>query len=330
MKTLTKIFTLCTVLIGFLVAGRMDAHAAAQGKRLALLVGPTQDKYIGSWTSTFTEAAASKGMVVTVLSSPFDPALQAQQLDDAIAQKYDAILVQTMSQKAVVPPLMRAKGARIPVFTIITEFPGNESADLYVSYLGANSTRMGALAGDMLGKAMTASGRVKAKIAVVAGSMAEGNAPMRMVGFRSALSKFPGVEIVAVEDAKWNPAQAERATGQLLARFSAQGGLDGIYGMNDVMANGVVQAATAAGVKLGEGKGSLIVVGGNCMAPGIKNIESGKMAATVLMVPAEEAKLAAAKIQEFFDGKQLEKRIFIDHDIITKANVSKYADACSY
>lgn len=330
MKNLLKTMFACSAMLAALLAMPVHAQAGAQGKRIALLVGPTQDKYIGAWTKTFSDAAAAKGMKVSVFSSPYDPALQAQQIDDAIAQKFDALLVQTISQKAIMPPLMRAKAAKTPVFTIISEFPGNDAVDLYVSYLGTNSTRLGELAGEAIGKALTASGRPNAKIAVIAGSMAEGIAPMRMAGFRRALSKYPGIEVAALEDVKWNPAVAERTAGQLLARFAGQGGLDGIYGMNDSLANGAIQAASAASVKLGTEKGSLTVVGGNCQSPGIKNIQSGRMAATVLMVPAAEANLASQKVQEFFDGKSLEKKIFVEHEIITKANVGKFAGICSY
>jgi ribose transport system substrate-binding protein len=330
MTCIALLSALLSALFGALFAATAHAQTGPAGKRIALLVGPTQDKYIGAWTKTFIDAAAAKGMKVNVFSSPYDPAMQAQQIDDAIAQKFDALLVQTISQKAVIPPLMRAKAAKVPAFTIISEFPGNEAADLYISYLGTNSTWLGALAGDAMGKALTARGKPNAKIAVIAGSMAEGIAPMRMNGFRRALAKYPGIEIASLEDVKWNPAVAERTAGQLLARFAGQGGLDGIYGMNDSLANGAIQAASAAGVKLGTEPGALTIVGGNCQAPGIRNIEAGRMAATVLMVPAEEAKLAAQKVQEFFDGKALEKKIFIEHEIITKANVGKFADACSY
>ena len=306
------------------------AQSSAQGKRVALLVGPTQDKYIGSWTKAFTDAATPKGIAATLFSSPFDPALQAQQVDDAIAQKFDMLVVQTISQKAIVPALARAKAAKIPVVLIISEFPGNDASDLYLSYIGTNSGRLGELAGEAIGKAMTASGRPNAKIVAITGSMAEGIAPMRMDGMKRALARYPGVHIVAIEDVKWNPAQAERTAGQVLARFSAQGGLDGIYGMNDSLANGAIQAAVAAGVKLGTDKGSLTIVGGNCQAPGVKNLQDGKMAATVRMIPAEEARLAAAKIQEFFEGKPLEKRHYIEHEIITSANLATSAAACSY
>ena len=41
------------------------------------------------------------------------------------------------------------------------------------------------------------------------------------------------VQIVAVEDAKWQTDLSERIAGQLFARYAAQGGLDVIYGMPD-------------------------------------------------------------------------------------------------
>jgi len=306
------------------------AAAATPAKRLALLVGPTENNYIGSWVTHFTEDAHGAGFGVDVFTSPWNPALQAQQIDDAVAHKYDLILIESISQAAVVPALIRAKAAGVPVFMVISELGEKQFADLYVTYIGENSRRLGELAGQALGTAMSATGRTDTKVAAVVGSMAEGVAPARMEGFRAALAKYPDIHIVAVEDAKWDPALAERATGQLLARFAAQGGVDAIYGMNDVMANGVIQAASAAGVKLGTARGSLAVVGGNCMAVGIRNLKAGRMISTVLMVPADEAELATRRVKDFFDGKPLGKSNYIDHEIITQENVAKFARACSY
>ena len=72
-------------------------------------------------------------------------------------------------------------------------------------------------------KALKESGRTNAKIAVMAGSMAEGKAPMRDKAFRDAIAKQPGLEVVVTEDVKWNPGVGERVAGQLLARFAGAG-----------------------------------------------------------------------------------------------------------
>src|SRR5262249_57573343 len=90
------------------------------------------------------------------------------------------------------------------------------------------------------------------------------------------------------------------------------------------------QGGEWAGVKVGTGRGDLIVVGGNCQAPGVKNIETGKQAATLLMLPVEEGKITATKVKEFFEGKKPDKITFLPTETITKANLAKYAQPCSY
>ena len=60
-----------------------NTASAENTKTIALLVGPTQDAFIGTWVATFEAGAKAQGMDVSVFSSPFDPALQARQFDDA-------------------------------------------------------------------------------------------------------------------------------------------------------------------------------------------------------------------------------------------------------
>jgi ribose transport system substrate-binding protein len=311
-------------------ASPTNALADAKGKRVALLVGPMQDAFIGNWAKTFTADAEKAGMKVSVFSSPFDPALQVQQLDDVIAQKFDMILIQTISQQAVLPALERAKAAKIPVVTIISKFPEGVAEDLYVTYVGENSVRLGELAAEALGNLLKEGGREKAKIVAITGSIAEGVGMLRMNGFKNGIKKFPDVTLVAEQDVKWNPVAGEKAAGQIIARFASQGGVDGMYGMNDVLANAIIQAATSAGVKLGTEKGAIIVVGGNCQAPGITNFQAGKESATVLMLPVRAATMAVEEVKKIFDGQKVPKATYETHEIITKDNLAKYAGACSY
>jgi len=313
-------------LLGLLAAPALEAQAQAAGKRVALFQGPQQDQYLGAWGKSFTEAATKAGLKVTLFASPFDPALQAQQLDDAIAQKFDLFVVQILSQKAIIPPLTRVKAAKIPVILNIVPMFGNEGQDLYVSFVGFEQSGMGKMAGEVL---MNAINRKGAKVAVVSGSLNEGLAPVRAAAFKEAVTKAGG-EVVAIEDAMWNPANGERITGQLLARYAAQGGLDGIYGMNDVLANSVVQAAESAGVKLGTAKGSLAVVGGNCLTPGVKNIESGKMVGSLVAVPTEEGRATAARAVDLLSGKTLPKQVYLPIEPLTQANLAKHKATCTF
>ena len=162
-------------------------------------------------------------------------------------------VVQIISQKAIIPVLTRVKNANIPVVLVVAPMVGNENnaQELFLTHVGYDDVTFGRMIGEAMVKAQKDAGRTKAKIAILAGSMAEGKAPLREQAFRDAITKNPGMEVVVTEDVKWSPAVGERAAGQLLARFAPQGGLDGFYGMNDVVANGAIQAAEAAGVKVG-------------------------------------------------------------------------------
>lgn len=314
---------------GLLAASALAASSAwAQGgKHVAFLDGPIADKYVGAMTSNFTATAKAEGLQVSVVQSPFDPALQARQLDDAIAQKADLIVLMIMSQKALIPALTRAKQAHIPVVLINTPIP---QTDLFTAFVGEDSNLMGSYPAKAIGDVLKKNGRTPAKVAIIAGSMDEGIAPARVAAFKTEIAKYSGVSLVAVEETHWAPPEAERAAGQLLARFSGQGGLDAIYAMNDALANGAVQGAESAGVKLGTNKGELIVVGGNCLAPGIQDIEQGKMYATIHWTPINLGRDTAKTVKKILSGETVPKRQSRGIEIITKANVDKYKADCTF
>ena len=100
--------------------------------------------------------------------------------------------------------------------------------------------------------------------------------------------------------------------------------------MNDPLANGAVQAAQSAGVKLGTGKGELVVVGGNCLAMGIADIEQGSMYATLYWTPINMGRDTANTVKKILDGQSVPKKQSRSLDIITKANVAKYKTECTF
>jgi len=321
----SRMLALCAGLTALVTVAAPQAQAA--GKKVAFLDGPIADKYIGAMTNSFTSTAKAAGLDVSVVQSPFDPALQARQLDNAIAQKADLIVLMIMSQKALVPALTRAKAAKIPVVLINTPIP---QTDLFTAFVGENSDWMGSYPAKAIGDELKKQGRSPAKVAIIAGSMDEGIAPARVAAFKKEIAKYPGVSLVAVEETHWAPPEAERAAGQLLARFSGQGGLDAIYAMNDALANGAVQGALSAGVKLGTGKGELMIVGGNCLAPGIQDIEQGKMYATMYWTPTNLGRDTAKTVADILAGKQVPKRQSRPIEIVTKADLAKYKADCTF
>lgn len=304
-----------------------SAMAQPQGKRIAYLTATTSNPFIAALASTIEKDSAAAGMQATVMTSPYDAALQSQQISDALAQKFDAIVVTPVSERGIVPALGLAKRAGVPVF-IVNSPIAKGSDDLYNSFIGEDHEVLGRLAGEALIEAVK--GRQNVKVALVTGSLAEGVAPRRLAGFKAAVAANPEIKIVATEDAKWDTAASERIAGQLFARFAAQGGLDAVYGMADNVAHGVIQAAKAAGVPLGTGKGQLVVVSSNCMKFGVDHIRAGLQYSTATQMPVRTGKAAVAAVVSHFQGKQVPKHNYLPMTVIAKHNVEQFAAACTY
>jgi ribose transport system substrate-binding protein len=317
-------------LFAFLFASLPHVAAASpDGKRVMLLGTANTNPYIGAWTSTFVRVATQAGMKVTNLSSNYDAAVQSQQVDDAIAQKFDMIVIVYVNDQAIIPALTRAKAANIPVVLVVTPLK-KEYDDLFTSYVGTDHSELGRLAGESMVKGLKAEGKTKAQIVAVTGIAQQLNVQARIAAFKEVLAKNPGFDLVAAEDGKWNTALTEKITGELLVRFNARGGVDGVFAMADNQATGAIQAIESAGLKVGVANKGIVVVGSNCMKDGVLNIRSGKQFATATQIPTEEADVAAKKIAAFFNGQNMQKYELVPVHGITRENIDKFATGCSY
>lgn len=307
------------------------SHAAdeSKGKKIAFLQTLATHPYVVATTRSFRTRAEALGMEVTFFTSMLDAALQAQQIDDAIARKFDLVVVVPTSEQGVVPALVRAKQAGVPV-VIVNNTPKDGTEELYLSFVGQDQTAMGRLAGGAMLNALKDSGRVGGKVAMITGALQQGIAPRRVAGFREAARANPKVEIVAVEDARWDTATSERIAGQLYARFAASGGLDAVYGMADNQAAAAIRAAEAAGIAVSGKPKQLVVIGGNCLKEGLDAIKAGKMQATITQIPTELGVRAADVINEYFSGKKPPKEVLLPLAMVTKANVAQWEAPCTY
>jgi ribose transport system substrate-binding protein len=307
------------------------AHAAAEskGKKIAFLQTLATHPYVVATTKAFRGRAEALGMEVTFFTSMLDAALQAQQIDDAIARKFDLVVVVPTSEQAVVPALARAKQAGVPV-VIVNNTPKADTEELYLTFVGQDQTEMGRLAGEAMLNALKDSGRTGGKVAMITGALQQGIAPRRVNGFQEALKENPKVQIVAVEDARWDTATSERIAGQLYARFAATGGLDAVYGMADNQAVAAIRAAEAAGIAVGGNPSQLIVIGGNCLKEGLDAIKAGKMQSTITQIPTELGVHAADTINDYFSGKKLPKEELLPITTVTKANLAQWEAPCTY
>ncbi len=322
-----KLLVRALVAAGLAALAAAPVSAATQGKRIANIVTSTKNPFVAALSSTLEKEGEALGMKVLTLNTNYDAAVQAQQINEAVAQKYDMITLLPLDPRAVVPALTRAKEAGVPV--VLVNSPIDPAYDdLFLSFVGEDHEVLGRIAGETLIKAVK--DRKSAKTAIISGTMSESTPQMRLKGFKEAVQKEPKIQIVATEDAHWDMANSERIAGQLFARYAAQGGLDAMYVMADNMAHGVIQAAKAAEIPLGTADGKLVLVSLTCMKFGIDHIRAGEQYSTATQMPARTGKAAIELIAAHFNGQSVPKRKILPMEAITKDNVETYAAACTY
>ncbi|MBN9085150.1 MAG: sugar ABC transporter substrate-binding protein [Rhizobiales bacterium] len=301
--------------------------AVAQEKRVAHITVALGNPFVGTVAKTIQDEGKKNGMAVSVFGGPFDAALQSQQIDDAIAQKYDAIALFPANPNALLPALTRAKAAGIPVVLINSGIASGHD-DLYLSYVGEDQKVLGQIVGKMISDA--AKGRDAYKVAIISGTLSESTPQSRIAGFKDAIAANPKIEIVAVEDARWDTARSEQIAGQLFARFAARGGLDAVFAMADYMAFGVIKSAKAARIPLGTGKGQTMVVASNCAKMGIDAIAAGEQFGTATQMPARTGRETVATLKQHFAGQPIKKENILEMVAITKQNVETFRTDCTF
>ena len=318
------------LVLGLAFALPAQAAGESKGKKVALLMTIMTTPYVAALAKAFQDRAPFHGMEVTLFAAQYDAALQAQQIDDAIARKFDVLVLMSAGESAVVPSMTRAKAAKIPVI-MVNNVPKDGTEDLYVTFVGQDQVLLGRAAAAAVSNGLKASGRKLGKVAAITGFLSSGAAIRRNAGFKEAVKKFSNIDLQAVEDGRWDTATSEKVAGQLYARFAGRGGLDAVYGMADNQAVAAIRAAEAAGIKVGYGSPKeLVVVGGNCLKEGIDSIKAGKLFATFSQIPTDLGVKTADTVNDYFSGKKLPKLMLLPVELITKANVAQWETKCTY
>jgi ribose transport system substrate-binding protein len=315
------------VVSGALGAGQKRGDLS--GKKVGVIICTNQNPFCAAWANSVKSGLEKQGASVTVLSSVFDPAVDAQNMNRLIADKPDLIISVPASASAIVPSYIRAKAAGIPILGAIGR-QSAEGAKIVTAEARTDDPALGRFAAMNLVEGMKKAGYTKGNVIALTGTASQNNVTDRMAAFKAYMKKFPQYKIVSIQDTNWDQATSAKVAQQLLSKYASKGGIQGAYGMADNMAIGIIQGAKQAGAKVGLSKKGLIVSGSNCLAVGINAIKSGSEYGTGTQAPQVEAALAVKVAAQILNGATPPKVSYVHEDRITKANVAKFAKLCTF
>jgi ribose transport system substrate-binding protein len=261
------------------------------------------------------EAAQRLGVNLQVQAAEreVDVEKQMQIIENLIQSKVAALCITPSGSKEVVPAIVKANQAGIPVIIVDTRVnPETLQAanGKTAGFIGSDNLEGGRVAGEFIAKQLGGKG----KVAVLEGIPGHETGDSRLKGFREVIAKHPEMQIVSSQTANWERDQGFNVFQNML---QAHPEIQALFACSDLMALGAVEAIAAAGKT-----GKIIVVGFDAFSEAREAVTKGTMQATVAQSPAEMGRTAVENAWKALKGEAYKNDLSLGVTLITKENAS--------
>lgn len=267
------------------------------------------------------KAAEELGVELLVTDSQDDPAKQANDVQDLLAQEIDGLIVSPIDAGIAEQFVRDANDLGVPILAVSNQIGPPQERDVDDVYPGtvALVTQDEVAAGEKAAS-IVADTEIDTsepvQIAVLQGRAGTPSVPLRQRGFTTGLDEA-GVpyEIVAEQPGDWTQEGGEAACQNML---TANPDTELIFSMSDEMSIGCARAIESANVDV-----PLVSIGGS--VEGIKLLADGRMFGTVCYKPEDMGALAVEVMVEHLRGEQTYDAEFVTYETpaITQDNIDQ-------
>jgi ribose transport system substrate-binding protein len=244
------------------------------------------------------EAAKKAGveLIVQAADREVDVERQMQIIENLIQRKVSALCVTPSGSREIVPVIVKANKAGIPVLIVDTradEKALTAAGGKIATFIGSDNYDGGKIAGAFLAEKTGGN----AIVAVLEGIPGHETGDSRLKGFKESVAKAPGINIVASQPANWERDQGFNVFQNIL---QANPQVNAIFACSDLMALGAMEAIAAAGKT-----GKITVVGFDALPEARAAIKKGTMAATVAQFPQKMGGMAVESAAKLLKGEAI-------------------------
>ena len=239
-----------------------------------------------------------------VPQEPDDPAEQSALIEQALAERPDAMVLVPVHPTAVNAAIRKVNAAGIPLVACINRLTEGRC----VSFVGSEDYPLA------LGIARYLFERLggKGDVVIIEGPPESVTSIARVRAFRDAVAAYPGIRIAGACNGRYLLDPAREAMVTMLAELPR---IDAILAANDIMAIGAIEALRTA-------KRHALLVGVNAIPQAIAAIRRGDMIATADFNAMNMASLAAECAIRHLRGESVPTEIILPVQIVDAANCS--------
>ena len=307
MKRMTK-FAGSLVFLS-LTAAAMPASAA----KIGVTMSAFDDNFLTVVRNSMkSHAASQKDVSIQFEDAQNDIGKQLSQVQNFIAQKVDAIVVNVVDTEVTPKISKMASSAGIPL-VYVNRLPADRVLPAKVAFVGSNELESGTLQMKEVCRLMGGKGN----IVVMMGDLSNQAARQRTKDVEDVIATpaCKGIKIVEKQTAKWS-----RTEGRDLVMnwLSAGVKFDAVVSNNDEMALGAIQALKAAK------RTNVIVAGVDATRDALTAMKTGDMKVTVFQNGAGQGRGAIDVALKLSKGEKVPAMNYIPFELVTPANLKTY------
>jgi len=302
---------MCLLAVAWAGCRRSEPATGSGGPTIALVMKTLNNPFFIDMERGAKEAAQRLGvnLLVQAAEREVDVEKQMQIVENLIERKVDALCITPSGSKEIVPAILKANQAGIPVLVVDTRVDAQALAKAggrTVTFVGSDNAEGGRIAARYLVDRLGGQGSV----AILEGVPGHETGDARLRGFREVIGQAAGMKVVASQTANWERDQGYNVFQNLLQSHPE---VQGVFACNDLMALGAVEAIAAA-----QKTGRVLVVGFDATGDARTAIRQGTMAGSVAQHPEEMGRLAVEQALAAVRKQTVAPEIPVPVELITK------------
>ena len=284
----------------------------------AVNVGVTMansDTFLSVLRNGIISYGKEKGVDLTVEIADDDVNKQISQIENFIASKVDAIIVNAVDTSATPKMTKLAADAGIPLVYVNRQPTDVDQLGPKAAFVASNEVDSGTLETKEVCRLLGGKG----DILVMVGDLANQAAVQRTADIHDVIAtpECSGMKILDEQTAVWDPVKAQ----DLMTNWIAAGHKPAaVIANNDNMAIGAIQAMKAAGWDMKD-----VVVGGvDATQEALAAMKAGDLDVTVFQNAKAQGEGALQAALKLAAGETVDRKVYVPFELVTPANMDQY------
>src|SRR5215467_9836555 len=299
--------------LALLAALLLSLSAAAQAVTVGVSMALFDDNFLTAVRASMKDRAEQLRVAAQFEDAGNDIGRQLSQIQNFIAQRVDAIIVNPVDTDATPRMTKLAVAARIPL-VYVNRMPADKQLPPRVSFVGSDETQSGTL--EMAEVCRLLGG--KGDIVVLMGELTNQSARQRTRDIDEVIARpaCRGIRVLDRQAANWKRTEAaDLMTNWLSAGLHPAA----VVANDDEMAIGAIQSLKQARLL-----SSTVVAGIDATPDGLAALKAGDLKATVFQNGAAQGTDAVDTALKLARGEKVPSFVWVPFELVTAANLSSY------